>query len=55
MSAQQTEIRPGAGVDATDGRLGTVEEVRVRPETGELALLVVRRGGSDRPLHVAGA
>jgi uncharacterized protein (TIGR02271 family) len=46
-------IRPGAGVEATDGRLGTVDEVRVRPETGELALLVVRRGWSDRLLHVA--
>jgi uncharacterized protein (TIGR02271 family) len=57
VSAQQKEtvIRPGAGVDATDGRLGTVDEVRVRPETGELAALVVRRGWSDQPLHVAGA
>ena len=55
MSAQQTVIRPGAGVDAADGRLGTVDEVRVRPETGELALLVVRRGWNDRLLHVAAA
>ena len=55
MSVQQTVIRPGAGVDAADGRLGTVDEVRVRPETGELALLVVRRGWSDRLLHVAAA
>jgi uncharacterized protein (TIGR02271 family) len=48
-------IRPGAGVEATDGRLGSVDEVRVRPETGELALLVVRRGRSDALLHVAAA
>jgi uncharacterized protein (TIGR02271 family) len=40
-------------VEATDGRLGTVDEVRVRPATGELAVLVVRRGWSDRRLHVA--
>ena len=55
MSARATVIRPGAGVEATDGRLGTVDEVRVRPETGELALLVVRRGWNDRLLHVAAA
>ena len=55
MRARETAIRPGAGVEASDGRLGTVGEVRVRPETGELALLVVRRGWSDRLLHVAAA
>jgi uncharacterized protein (TIGR02271 family) len=46
-------VRPGAPIEATDGRLGTVEEVVVRPETGELAYLVVRRGWTDRLLHVA--
>jgi uncharacterized protein (TIGR02271 family) len=55
VRARETGIRPGAGVEATDGRLGTVDEVRVRPETGELALLVVRRGRSDALLHVAAA
>jgi uncharacterized protein (TIGR02271 family) len=55
VSARETVIRPGAGVEATDGRLGSVDEVRVRPETGELALLVVRRGWSDALLHVAAA
>jgi uncharacterized protein (TIGR02271 family) len=55
VRARETGIRPGAGVDATDGRLGSVDEVRVRPETGELALLVVRRGWNDRLLHVAAA
>jgi len=52
MSASETVIRPGASVDATDGRLGTVDEVLVRPETGELVTLIVRRGWSDRRLHV---
>jgi uncharacterized protein (TIGR02271 family) len=51
--ADEREIRPGAGVDAADGRLGTVEEVRVRPESGELTYLVVRRGWTDRLLPVA--
>jgi uncharacterized protein (TIGR02271 family) len=55
MSAEETVIRPGAGVDATDGRLGTVDEVRVRPATGELAGLVVRRGWTDQLLYVDGA
>jgi uncharacterized protein (TIGR02271 family) len=55
MSANETVIRPGASVDATDGRLGTVDEVLVRPETGELATLIVRRGWNDRRLHVDAA
>jgi uncharacterized protein (TIGR02271 family) len=55
VSARETVIRPGAGVEATDGRLGSVDEVRVRPATGALALLVVRRGWSDALLHVAAA
>jgi uncharacterized protein (TIGR02271 family) len=46
-------LRPGAAVEASDGRLGTVEEVVVRPASGELAYLVVRRGWTDRLLHVA--
>jgi len=48
-------VRPGAAVEASDGRLGTVEEVVVRPESGEVAYLVVRRGWTDRLLHVAAA
>ena len=46
-------LRPGAAVEATDGRLGTLEEAVVRPETGELVYLVVRRGWTDHRLHVA--
>jgi uncharacterized protein (TIGR02271 family) len=48
-------VRPGAPVEARDGRMGTVEEVVVHPETGELASLVVRRGWTDRLLYVAAA
>src|SRR4051812_25023815 len=57
MSTSESEsvIRPGASVDATDGRLGTVDEVLVRPETGALATVIVRRGWSDRRLHVDAA
>lgn len=52
MSASETVIQSGASVEATDGRLGTVDEVLVRPETGELVTLIVRRGWSDRTMHV---
>ena len=55
MNTRETVVRPGAGVEATDGRLGTVEAGVVRPETGELAYLVVRRGWTDALLHVAAA
>jgi uncharacterized protein (TIGR02271 family) len=43
-------IDHGAAVEATDGRLGTVDEVIVQPETGELSYLVVHRGWSDEQL-----
>ncbi|CAA9287630.1 MAG: hypothetical protein AVDCRST_MAG77-4385 [uncultured Chloroflexi bacterium] len=46
-------VEPGAGVEARDGRLGVVEQVVVRPETGELAYLVVRRGWTDERVVVA--
>jgi uncharacterized protein (TIGR02271 family) len=51
--AGTAQIRPGDAVEASDGRLGIVEEVVVRPESEELAYLVVRRGWTDRLLHVA--
>src|SRR5918994_2145856 len=51
--ADERQIRPGAGVDAADGRLGTVDEVRVRSGSGELTFLIVRRGWTDRLLPVA--
>ncbi len=52
MQVEETSIRAGTAVEATDGRLGTVDEVIVRPESGELAYLVVRRGWSDQRLNV---
>ena len=51
MESQQTqaEVDPGAVVEASDGRLGTVEEVIARPGSGELMSLLVRReAGGER-------
>lgn len=39
---EHTPIEPGATVEATDGHFGQVEELIVRPSTGELAYLLVR-------------
>jgi uncharacterized protein (TIGR02271 family) len=52
MDSQQEQVEPGAVVQASDGRLGTVDEVIVRPQTGELAYLVIRRGWSDQVLTI---
>ena len=52
MEPGQVQVEPGATVEARDGRFATVEEVIVRPETGELAYLVVRRGWSDQRLTI---
>ena len=49
---RELEVDPGAVVEATDGRLGTVDEVVVQPSTGELAYLVLRRGWSDERLTI---
>jgi uncharacterized protein (TIGR02271 family) len=40
-------VRPGAAVEAADGRMGTVDRVVVRPQTGELSYLIVRRGWTN--------
>jgi len=49
---QDLHIEPGAVVEASDGRLGTVDEVIVRPETGDLAYIIVRRGWSNEQLLI---
>ena len=49
MEQQRAEVDPGAVVETSDGRLGTVEEVLARPETGELMSLLVRgEAGGER-------
>ena len=50
MDPHSMQFDPGAAVEASDGRVGTVDEVVVRPETGALAYLVVRRGWADERL-----
>ena len=52
MMPRDVEIEPGAVVEATDGRLGTVDEVIVQPTTGELSYLVLRRGWSGERLTI---
>ena len=46
-------IKVGTGVDATDGRLGTVDQVVVAPGTDDLAYVVVRRGWTNELISVA--
>jgi uncharacterized protein (TIGR02271 family) len=46
------QIEPGAAVETSDGRLGIVDEVIVKPETGVLSYLAVRRGWTDERLYV---
>jgi uncharacterized protein (TIGR02271 family) len=45
-------IDPGASVEASDGRLGSVDEVIVHPDGHEVAYVVVRRGWSNEQLLV---
>lgn len=45
-------IEPGASVEATDGRLGTVDEVFVDAESQALAHILVRRGWSNEQLLI---
>ncbi len=48
MDARQGQVDPGAVVEASDGRLGTVEEVIARPGSGEMMSLLVTREGGER-------
>ena len=45
-------IETGAGVEATDGRLGTVDEVILHPDGGGVAYVIVRRGWSNEQLLI---
>ena len=49
---QDARIEPGAAVEATDGRLGIVDEVIVDQDGAGLAYVVVRRGWSNEQLLV---
>lgn len=49
---KNVQVAPGATVEASDGMLGIVDEVILRPGTGELAYLVVRLGSQDEPLTI---
>ena len=49
---QHVRVEPGAVVEASDGRLGTVDEVIVHPDGRGLAYVVVRRGWSNQQLLV---
>jgi len=49
---QHARVEPGAVVEASDGRLGTVDEVIVHPDGRGLAYVVVRRGWSNQQLLV---
>jgi uncharacterized protein (TIGR02271 family) len=53
METRASRIERGALVAASDGHLGTVQDVIVAPETGALAYLVVNRGLLDAPITVA--
>jgi len=52
MEPRGARIEPGAAVEATDGLLGTVDEVIVRPGSGEIVYLTVRHGWTDQVLTV---
>lgn len=52
MAPETMPIDSGAAVIASDGRLGTVDEVRVQPDSGQLSYLLVRRGWSDEQLVI---
>src|SRR3712207_9466666 len=52
MDWRETTVDPGASVEATDGPLGTVEEVFVSPRTGELSHLVARRGSTTERVTI---
>jgi uncharacterized protein (TIGR02271 family) len=48
------QVDAGAVVEASDGRLGVVEEAVVKPESGVISYLLVRRGWTDEHLYIPG-
>ena len=53
MEPQRVQVDPGAVVEASDGRLGTVDEVLTRPDTGELTSLLVRRDATSEQITIS--
>ena len=52
MDWRETQVDPGASVEAADGPLGTVEEVFISPQTGALSHLVARRGSTTERVTI---
>ena len=52
MDWRETQVDPGASVEAADGPLGTVEEVFVSPQTGALSHLVARLGSTTERVTI---
>ena len=55
MDWREAQVDPGASVEAADGPLGTVEEVIVSPQTGQLSHLVARRGATTERVMIPAA
>ncbi len=53
MDPQRVQVDPGAVVEASDGRLGTVNEVLTRPDSGALASLLVRRDATGDQITIS--
>ena len=52
MDWRETQIDPGASVEAADGPFGTVEDVVVSPQTGTVSHLVARRGSTTERVTI---
>jgi uncharacterized protein (TIGR02271 family) len=52
MDWRETQVDPGASVEAADGPLGTVEDVVVDPQTRAVSHLVARRGSTTERVTI---
>lgn len=52
MDWREAQVDPGASVEAADGPLGTVEDVVISPQTGELSHLVARLGATTERVTI---